>query len=251
MLLIAHRGSSGAAPENTLAAFRQAVRDGADLIELDVRLSADGELMVIHDRRLFRTTRVRGRVGEWTAEELEELDAGAWYGRVWAMERIPRLVTVLRMLPPTIGLNIEVKTDGDRHRAGRMAERLGGLLQSFDGSRDLLVSSFDHGFLRQFHRRLPAVPVGVLYLGVRDLGRSPELLARRTGASVFVCSRAQLRTRWIRSAHAGGIRILVYGVETVPHMLLLLRKGVDGIMTNHPARLRGGLTMQEQTCKSR
>lgn len=242
MLVIAHRGSSGAAPENTLAAFRRAMRDRADMIELDVRLSADGEPVVIHDRRLYRTTGVRGNVREWAASELEELNAGARFGRTYAGERIPRLATVLRTLPATIGLNVEVKTDGDRHRSGLMVERLGGLLRSAAGDREILVTSFDHDFLRRFHHRAPAFPVGVLYLGVRDLGRSPVRLALRAGATAFVCSRSQLRVRWVRMAHAQNIRVLVYGVNSVRHMLALRARGVDGVMTDYPARLRRGLS---------
>ncbi len=244
MLLIAHRGSSAVAPENTLLAFRQAVSDGADMIELDVRLSADGELMVIHDRGLYRVTGVRGRVREWTAEELEGLTTAPRRGRASGRGRIPRLATVLRALPGTIGLNIEVKTEGDRRRSGLMVERLGEVLRTGTGNRDILVSSFDPKFLRRFHRRFPEVPVGVLYHGVRDLGRSPVALARRAEAKVFVCSRAQLRAQWIRKTHAGKIRVLIYGVDTVRQVLTLLRQGVDGVMTNHPARLRRALSMQ-------
>lgn len=244
MLLIAHRGSSAVAPENTLLAFRQAVSDGADMIELDVRLSADGELMVIHDRGLYRVTGVRGRVREWTAERLEKLPAAPRRGRASVRGRIPRLATVLRALPGAIGLNIEVKTDGDRRRLGLMVERLGEVLREGKGDRDILVSSFDHGFLRRFHRRFPAVSVAVLYFGVRDLGRSPVALAWRVGAGVFVCSRAQLRARWIRNAHAAEVRVLVYGVESVAQLFALLRHGVDGVMTNHPARLRRALSRQ-------
>ncbi len=230
MLLIAHRGSSGVAPENTLVAFRQAVHDRADMIELDVRLSADGEVVVIHDRGLSRVTGVRGRVREWTVKELEKF--------------IPRLATVLRVIPPAIGLNIEVKTDGDRRRSGLMMERLGGLLASRSGNREILVSSFDHAFLRKFHRRYPTVPVAVLYLAVRDLGRSPVLLARRAGAKVFGCSRAQLRARWVRKARAAKIRVLVYGVDTVRQLHALQRHGVDGVITNYPARLRRALSVE-------
>jgi glycerophosphoryl diester phosphodiesterase len=241
MLLIAHRGSSGTAPENTLAAFRQALRDRADMIELDVRLSADGEPVVIHDRRLYRTTGVRGNVREWAVTELEELNAGARFGRAYAGERIPRLATVLQTLPPTIGLNMEAKTDGDRRRAGLMVERLGGLLRSTAGRRDILVSSFDHAFLRQFHRRFPDVTIGVLYYAVRDFGRSPARLARRAGGTVFICSRAQVRTRWIQMAHAENISVLVYGVKYVRQMIALRNRRVDGVITDYPARLRRAL----------
>lgn len=243
MLLVAHRGSSAAAPENTLAAFHRAVREGADMIELDVRLSADGRLMVIHDRGLYRVTGVRGRVREWTSEELERLRAGPRRGRSSVRERIPRLEVVLRALPPSMGLNIEVKTDGDRRRSGLMVERLGEVLRGGAGGREILVSSFDHAFLRRFHRRFPPFPLAVLYLRVRDLGRSPVSLARRAGAGVFVCSRSQVRARWIRKAHSAGIRVMVYGVNTSRQLFVLLRRGVDGVMTDHPARLRRALSM--------
>jgi glycerophosphoryl diester phosphodiesterase len=241
MLLIAHRGSSGVAPENTLAAFRQAVRERADMIELDVRLSADGEPVVIHDRRLHRTTGVQGKVREWAVTELEQLNAGARFGRTFAGERIPRLATVLRTLPPTIGLNVEVKTDGDRRRSGLMVERLAELLRSTRGRRTILVSSFDHGFLRHFHRRFPEIPIGVLYSAVRDFGRSPARLARQAGGTAFICSRAQVRTRWIRIAHAENISVLVYGVNSVRQMIALRHREVDGVITNYPARLRRAL----------
>ncbi len=243
MLLIAHRGSSAVAPENTLAAFRQAVRDRADMIELDVRLSADGELMVIHDRRLYRVTRMRGKVRERMAEELEKLPVGVSLGRASSQGRIPRLAVVLLTLPPAIGLNIEVKTDGDRRRSGLMVQRLGELIRERAGKREILVSSFDHRFLRRFHRRFPAVPLAALYLRVRDIGRSPVVLAHRAGARVFVCSRSQFRSRWIRKAHAAGIRVMVYGVETPRQLLPLRQRGVDGVMTDHPVRLRRAMSM--------
>jgi glycerophosphoryl diester phosphodiesterase len=244
MLVIAHRGSSGVAPENTLAAFRRAVRDRADMIELDVRLSLDAELMVIHDRRLYRTTGVRGRVREWTAGALEGLNAGAGYGEAYSRERIPRLATVLRVLPQTMGLNVEVKTDGDRQRSGVLVGRLGELLASVGEKRKILVSSFDHAFLRQLHRRYPSLTTGVLYLKVRDLGRSPVRLTQPAGASFFICSRAQLCKRWLGAAHAEGIDVLVYGVRSVRQMLLLRRRGVDGVITDYPARMRRALSVQ-------
>ena len=244
MLVIAHRGSSGLAPENTLAAFRQAVRDRADMIELDVRLSRDGELMVIHDRRLYRTTGMRGKVREWTAAALGRLNAGAGHGRAYGQERIPMLTTVLRVLPRTMGLNVEAKTDGDRRRSGLLVERLGALLSSATEKRRIMVSSFDHAFLRQLHRRYPSLTTGVLYLKVRDFGRSPVRLARPAGASFFICSRAQLRNRWLAAAHAKGVHVLVYGVRSVRQALLLRRRGVDGVITDYPARMRRALSVQ-------
>lgn len=245
MLLIAHRGSSGIAPENTLAAFRQAVRDGASMIELDVRLSADGEVVVIHDRQLWRVTRRRGDVRKMSGAELKGLDAGSWFGPEFEGETIPFLEDVLQSLPSGIGLNIEVKTDGDRHRNGQMARALGDLIARRSRRRRILVSSFDHRFLARFHRMYPGIPLGVLYLPVRDFGRSPGRLAQRVGAGMFVCSRAQMRKRLVRDAHAGGLRILVYGVQTLRHLSQMKRFGVDGIITNYPARMVRAVAAKE------
>jgi glycerophosphoryl diester phosphodiesterase len=237
MLLIAHRGSSGIAPENTMAAFRQAVRDGASMIELDVRLSVDGVVVVIHDRWLWRITRRRGYVRRTPGAKLQGLDAGSWFGPEFAGESIPLLEEVLQLLPPGIGLNIEVKTDGDRHRNGQMARALGDLITRRSRRRELMVSSFDHRFLARFHRMNPGIPLGVLYMPVRDLGVSPRRLAHRVGAGTFVCSRAQMRKRLVRDAHASGLRILAYGVQTLRHLSKMKRYGVDGIITDYPARM--------------
>jgi glycerophosphoryl diester phosphodiesterase len=245
MLLIAHRGSPAFAPENTLAAFRQAVRDGASMVELDVRLSADGDVVVIHDRRLWRIARKRGQVRKMSGEELKSLDAGSWFGPEFAGERIPFLREVLELLPPRTGLNIEVKTDGDRRRNGQMARALGDLITRRSRRREILVSSFDHRFLARFHRMYRGIPLGVLYMPVRDLGRSPRRLARRVGAGTFVCSRAQVRRRLVRDAHAGGLRIVVYGVQTLAHLSRMIRYGVDGIITDHPARMVHAVATKE------
>jgi glycerophosphoryl diester phosphodiesterase len=243
MLVIAHRGSSGTAPENTLAAFRRAVRDGAGVIELDVRLSADGEPVVFHDRRLERMTGGRGSVKGTTAVELEKLPVRWPSGRLDASATIPRLATVLRTLPPAMGLDIEVKTDGDHGRSAVMVKRLGELLHSVAGTRKILVSSFDHAFLRRFHRDHPGVALGVLYAAARDRGRAPASLARRSGASAFICSSAQLQARWLPALHAAGIALLVFGVDREQEALSLRNKGVDGVITNFPARLCRALSI--------
>jgi glycerophosphoryl diester phosphodiesterase len=207
------------------------------MIELDVRLSADREVVVIHDRRLWRITRRRGHVRRTPGVELKSLDAGSWFGPEFAGETIPSLEGVLQVLPPGIALDIEVKTDGDRRRNGQMAKALGEMITHGSRRRGLLISSFDHRFLARFHRMYPGIPLAVLYMPVRDLGRSPSRLARRVGAGTFVCSRAQMRKRLVRDAREHGLRILVYGVQTLHHLSSMERYGVDGIITDYPARM--------------
>jgi glycerophosphoryl diester phosphodiesterase len=241
LVIIAHRGSSGDAPENTLAAFRRAVQAGADMIELDVRMTHDGFLVVIHDRRVVRMTGSKGRVGGLILSDLRQLDFGRRFGHEFTGEKIPTLVEVFRAVPTRVGINIEVKTDGDRVRIRAIAQELCRLLGTEPGGRRIIVSSFDHRFLRVFHAGCPGVPLGTLYMTVRDFGRSPSVLCHRTGASTFICSRSQIRLRAVQDAHRHGITVFVYGVERARQAAAMVRYGVDGVMTNHPARIRRAL----------
>lgn len=236
LALFAHRGSSGSAPENTLAAFRRAAREGADLIELDVRLSADGHLMVYHDRRLGRTAPGREHIRQKTCHWLQGLDAGSWFAPRFRHEHIPTLQEVMHALPASVGLNIEVKTDGDR-RSGWEAACLAAIRGDKPGRR-IIVSSFDHQFLKRLHALDPSIPTGALCMPVRDAVRRPSGMARRLGTSAVICSRSQLRRRFVRNAHRHGIEVFVYGVNTARHLDRARRFGVDGVMTDFPARLR-------------
>jgi glycerophosphoryl diester phosphodiesterase len=237
MVIIAHRGSSGSAPENTLAAFRLAVKAGADMIELDVRLTADRHLVVFHDRRLGRTAPGAGRVWTRTLAELQTLDAGSWFGSRFRGEKIPALQEVFHAVPRTVGINVEVKTDGDPRKKGGLEEVLVAAICAEAEERNILVSSFNHALLRRLHRRAPQLALGALYMPVRDVGKRPSALERRLGVSVFICSRSQLRRRLVRDAHHHDLTVVVYGVNTARHLARVRRYGVDGIITDFPEKM--------------
>ncbi len=237
MTVIAHRGSSGTAPENTLIAFRRAVESGADWLELDVRRTADDGLVVFHDRTLARTTNGRGPLFRRTVDEIRSLDAGRWFSSRYAGEHVPMLAMVLEKVPLRIGINIEIKTDGDRHWRSRTVLRLVELLREQGRGRPILVTSFNHRFLKQLHSIAPSIAIGVLALPLRDTGRAPSFFVRTIGARAFVCSRASLRKRHVHDAHRHGMKVFVYGVNTARHLLRPRRFGVDGVITNYPARM--------------
>jgi len=236
-LVVAHRGSSGTAPENTMAAFHMAAAAGADMIEFDIRMTLDGEVVVHHDRRLGRTSNGSGRIRDLALVELRSLDAGAWYSRSFRGERIPMLREVLHDLPRSLGMNIEVKTDGDGRRGSAMEKSIVRAVRDARRSDSVLVTSFDHIFLRRFHRLDPGIQTGALCLPIRDGLRSASLIVRRIGASAFICSRAQLRARHVHDAHAHGITIMTYGVNTLAALASARRKGVDAVITNYPERM--------------
>ncbi len=234
MIIVGHRGSSGTAPENTLAAFRLAAKAGVDMIELDVRLTADRHLVVFHDRRLGRTVEGAGAVWMKTLAELRELDAGAWFSQRFRGEKIPTLHEVFRAVPHKIGINIEVKTDGDPRRKAGLEEVLLAAVHSEAAEREILVSSFNHAFLRRLHKQAPRVKLGALYMPVRDVTKRPSALARRLGVAAFICSRSQLRKRFVRNAHRHGLAVFVYGVNNRRHLARARRFGVDAIITDFP-----------------
>lgn len=236
-LVVAHRGSSGSAPENTMAAFRLAVAAGADMLEFDIRMTRDFELVVHHDRSLGRTSDGSGRIWDLTLGEVREADAGSWHSRRFAGERIPTFRQVLEEIPVSVGLDIEVKTDGDRRRGIALPEAVLLLVREARRETSVIVSSFDHAFLRRLHRLDPALRLGALAVPIRDRFRAPSQIARRTGAKVFICSRAQLRARHVRDARGAGLMLAVYGVNTVADLARASRAGVDAVITDYPSRI--------------
>jgi glycerophosphoryl diester phosphodiesterase len=237
VLIVAHRGSSGLAPENTMAAFKLAIDEGADMIELDVRLTRDGELVIIHDRTLRRTTDGKGAVFGHRLDALKQFDAGSWFAPRFKDERIPTLREALAILPSYMKLNIEVKTDGERRRT-ECTRRLSDALHSDPVRSRLIVSSFDHRFLRQLRRFDPSLNLGVLYWPVRDLGKKPSHFQRTIGATTFACSHTQLRKRWVKDAHDHGMHVACYTVNTERQLRRMVRYSVDAVITNVPGQVR-------------
>lgn len=241
VLVVAHRGSSGVAPENTMAAFRRAADMGADMIELDVRLTRDAVPVVLHDRTLRRTAGARGRVRDTSVEELQGLDAGSWFAARYTGEHIPTLREVLDWLPPRVRINIELKTDGDRMRRQLLAERCLRDLQGTGAAPAALVSSFDHGLLALLHRMRPSLRLGILIHPVRDRGRRPSRLARRVGARAVICSASTLHRAAADDVRSHRLTLACYGVNSLPSLRRVLLRGVDAVITDHPDRVRAAL----------
>lgn len=164
---VAHRGWSGRAPENTMAAFRMAL-DAPDVvwIELDVQLSKDAVPVVIHDYKLRRTTNGRGEVRDWTAAELASLDAGGWFSTKFQDEPIPMLDQVLRESAGHAKLNIELKTDGVRYP--RIEEKVLERVYEHGMLQDVVLTSFHLGTLQRLRRLSDKVRVGLILDGWRN-----------------------------------------------------------------------------------
>jgi glycerophosphoryl diester phosphodiesterase len=234
-LNFAHRGASLSAPENTLAAFELAVKQGADGIELDVRLCRTGEWVVIHDLRLNRTTNGRGLVRAKSIAELQRLDAGSSFHQNFANERIPALAEVLDWAKGRALLNIEIKSLA-RPREGA-EQRLLKLLKRHGVRRQCLISSFNPIVLRRLARLDPALPTGLL-LNVKWLQRGTEKsLSRLMNIQALHLSRRLARPAVLEQIRRIGLRVLVWGANDPDELRQLVDHGVDGIITDVPKLL--------------
>ncbi|MCC6850444.1 MAG: glycerophosphodiester phosphodiesterase [Deltaproteobacteria bacterium] len=231
-LAIAHRGASGRAPENTHASFAAALALGAEAIELDCQLSADGELVVIHDETLDRTTDGRGPVGDRTWEELARLDAGAWFDASYAGERIPRLDDVLARVRDRALLNVEIKSARD---VGAIEAKLAALVAHADATEWVVFSSFHWDALRTLRATAPWARLGVLCDD--DPRRGGLALALELRGEAIIPGRRWIDAGVVAEAHARGLDVWVWTVNEPGEMRRLLALGVDGLFSDWPERL--------------
>ena len=227
-LIIAHRGASAEAPENTVAAFRLARRYRAGLVELDVHQTKDGRLVVIHDATLRRTTGCEATVGHLTLAQLRRLDAGSWFSPRFRGEPIPTLEEALASLGSRMGVNIELK-------AGRypgMEGRLIALLDRLGWIERALVSSFHPSQLARVRGVHRSVAIGIL---VHPWSLSLALARARRYAALSIHPPARVTTAQLVSRiHRNGRLVFPYTVDHQADRARLIRMGIDGYFTNRP-----------------
>jgi glycerophosphoryl diester phosphodiesterase len=238
--IYAHRGASYDAPENTMTAFRKALEQGAEGIELDLQMSKDGRLMVIHDETLDRTTDGTGLVVQYTYDELRRFNAKYKFADL-SFEPIPVLEDVLELLAGTqVELNIELKNGIVPYE--RMEEETVRLVKAWGMERRVVVSSFNHYSLVKLSRIAPDIQTAILYsAGLVE----PWHYARSIGAKGLHPHFYSVRPEIVAGAHAAGIAIRPYTVDDPVMMRTLIGYGCDAIITNKPSLMKqvrdGGL----------
>ena len=234
--VFAHRGASATHPENTAAAFGEALRLGVEAVELDVRLSIDRQMVVIHDETVDRTSDGHGEIRRLSLKEIEELDAGAWFGAEFVGERLLTLDAALDLLAGEVRLNVHVKVD-DHDR-----EILAPMVARELARRDLFARAFiaaDHlalALVRRVDARL-----GICNLSVEPYGnyilRSLALECR-----ILQPGNAATDEALVVAAHEHGMEVNPFYADDEEEMERLIECGVDGILTNDPAKLQAVLT---------
>jgi len=231
MKIYAHRGASANAPENTMVAFRAAHSMGAHGIELDVQMSADGELVVIHDHTLTRTSNGNGRVEDHTLVELQQLDFGGWFSPVYQGERIATLHEVLSFMAEAgMELNIELKTYPMKYDA-RIPLHTVEMVRSFDLMDKVILSSFDHRSLLDAKRRDARIKIGLLYsanfIGVGDY-------ARKLDAEFVHPYYAYVDQTELQGCKRNGVSVNTWTVDEIAIAEKLREMGVTILITNKP-----------------
>jgi len=234
VMVIAHRGFSGEAPENTLAAFRKAIEVGSDMLELDVQFSKDKEVVVIHDEILERATNGQGQVADFTLKELKKLDAGSRFGPQFSGERIPTLKEVLKITSDRILVNIEKNPSQGQYAIIELVDRALREVKITEMLNQVIFSSFNPIALERIKTREPRAWVALLYH--KDWNSLREITA---GESFFILNlrRNFLTKEKITKIHQQGMKVNVYTVDSEEEMEQFIRWGIDGIITNQPGQL--------------
>ena len=227
-LVIAHRGASGTCPENTLIAFARAAALGAHMIELDVQLTRDGEVVVMHDWTLERTTDGAGAVSDRTLAEIRRLDAGAWFGPAFRGTRVPTLADVLAAVG--LPVNVELKPVGDD---GLEACALA-VVESASALARVVFSSFDADALERLRARAAGATLAVLW----DAGPVADAVARArcVGARALHLRKDRTTPDALAAAAAAGLPVRAWTVNERGEMDRLVAAGVEGIFTDFPER---------------
>ena len=229
--VIGHRGAAALAPENTLAGFRCAKALGCDGVEFDVRLTADGGLVLCHDDRLDRTTDAKGRVLELSLQDIRRCDAGAWFGPRFAGERVPSLADALALCAELgLGANVEIKAERG-HGAETAAAVATALVRLGNDAPPVLVSSFLTDALAAMRKAAPQVPRGLL---LKLLSRGWAATAQRLGCATLHFDHRRLHAPLVAAITAAGYPVLAYTVNDPARARQLFDWGVTSVFTDAP-----------------
>ena len=231
VLVMAHRGAAGAAPENTLASVERAIADGADFVEIDVQETADGEVVVIHDRDLMKIGGTNLAVHNATYQELQAVDVGSWFATEFNAERIPMLAQVLELCKGRARVNIELKYYGFDER---LEDRVVEIVEATGMESEIVVMSLKYDGIRKIRDLRPDWTFGLLTAtAMGDLTRvDADFLAVHAGLAT---------SSFVRRAHRREKTVFVWTVNDPVEMWRMISRGVDSLITDEPALARAVL----------
>lgn len=226
--IMAHRGSSAAAPENTLASVKQAIVDRADFVEIDVQETADGQVVVFHDSDFKKLAGVDLKIWDATLRDLRQIDIGSSFSSKFSDQRVPTLAQVLKTCKGKIRVNIELKYHGHNQQ---LEQRVVDIVEAHGMAANIVAMSLQLDAVRKVKALRPDWKVGLL------MSVSAGAI-RRVDADFFAVNAAFVDSHFIQRAHDADKEVYVWTVNDAPSMSLMISHGVDGIITDKPALAR-------------
>jgi len=232
VFVAAHRGSSGTAPENTIAAYSQAIKGGADMIEIDVQISYDNHIICYHDAKLGRTTPGKQRISRLNLKAIKRLDVGSWFDPNYSREKIPTLKEVIDLIRDKAYLNIEIKT---RHNANneRRAKLIYEAVKKFNYLDYTLFASFDHSILKFLKDKDPNINTAAIKMP--DDETLPSEIQKKYGVDAFVCAYDEINEEIDKDAREHNIYVAVYTIDNWYEMEKIKKFKIKTIVSDYPA----------------
>lgn len=232
-IIYAHRGASGSAPENTMSAYNKAIAFGANGIECDVQMTKDAKLVICHDETIDRTSNGKGFIKDKTYKELMSLDAGSWFGSEYAGEKIPLLEELLDLVKKSgLYLNIELKNGIIQYEG--MEEKTVDMVQSFGLQDKTIFSSFNHYSIYDIKSKYPEAFTGALYMeGLYKPWKYLQSINCNCAHPFYLAAKPEM-TEGLRQH---GFTVNAFTVDDANTATMLIKSGVEGIITNYPERM--------------
>lgn len=237
VVIIAHRGASHVAPENTLAAIKKAIELGAEYAEVDVYQTKDGELVLLHDEKLERTTSIKGKIWDLTLEELKQLDIGSWFGKEFKGEPIPTLREAIQLVKGKIKLNIEIKI---KREEPEIVQKVIGLIRAEEFEKDCVVTSFDRKTVEEVKKIAPDIETGFIF----DKEYPAGIFEGSWDA--LCCDYRLVNREFVRKARESKKIVYAWTANSRRVMRKLIDLKIDGIITNRPGLLKKVLSKQSK-----
>jgi glycerophosphoryl diester phosphodiesterase len=234
--IIAHRGAAGKAPENTMAAIRQAIADGADWVEIDVQETSDGEIIVIHDSDFMKLAGVNLKVWEGSLEEIRKIDIGSWFNTEFSSERVPTLKDILEEARGKARVVIELKYYGHDEQ---LEQRVVDIVEQSGMIDTIAIMSLKYDGIQKVRSLRPEWNIGLL--SATAIGNLSTL-----DVDFLAVNSAMATASFVKAAHSVGKQVLVWTINDRLSMSRYMSLGVDGIITDEPELARTVLAERAQ-----
>lgn len=234
IIVAAHRGASRHAPENTLAAYRLAIDEGALMIETDLHFTSDGQIVAYHDLSRFRSILGKEPAAGYSYTQLKTIDAGSWFSKEFTGESIPIFDDILELVKGKVYLNIEIKSlTGEVYP--EQIESVIAAIKKNDVAEHVMISSFRYGFLKSVKKIFPELPIAVIQLPGEK--RLPSQVALECNADAFICAVSELNREMSDDIGNSDIFLGIYSVDKPEKLPSVLQYNVTAIGTNCPAEI--------------